>query len=198
MEAEGKKTVLLFLLNEYADWEAAYLSTAINELAEEVLEVKTVSLTKAPVRSAGGLLVIPDHDLDSIPKDYASLILIGGYLWRSSDLGALEPIVQHCVKENRLLGAICDATVYLGSIGALNHVRHTSNDLEGLKDYAKDAYMGAEHYIPRNVIHDKNIITANGTAPIDFAREVLRVLRAAPIGQIESWYLFHRLGCYAM
>ncbi|MDC7291074.1 hypothetical protein NXH76_25120 [Blautia schinkii] len=76
--------------------------------------------------------------------------------------------------------------------------KHTSNDLSDLKSYAKDAYTGAECYIARNVVSDHNIVTANGTAPIDFAREILRILHAAPDETIEEWFLFHRLGCYAV
>ena len=80
----------------------------------------------------------------------------------------------------------------------LNQIKHTSNDLSDLKSYAKDAYTGAERYIARNVVSDHNIVTANGTAPIDFAREILRILHAAPDETIEEWFLFHRLGCYAV
>ena len=50
-----KKTVLFVLLEQYADWEAAYLSSALAMLGEGNFEVKTVSLSREPVQSIGGL-----------------------------------------------------------------------------------------------------------------------------------------------
>ena len=41
-------------------------------------EVKTVSLTREPISSAGGFKVLPDYDLQSVPVEYEALILIGG------------------------------------------------------------------------------------------------------------------------
>lgn len=86
----------------------------------------------------------------------------------------------------------------MGAIGILNQIEHTSNGLSDLKSYAKDAYTGAERYIARNVVSDHSIVTANGTAPINFVREILKMLHAAPAEKIIEWYLFHRLGCYAV
>ena len=80
-----KKTVLFVLLQQYADWEAAYLSSAIHMLGQGNYEVKTVSLTKEKVKSIGGFCTIPDYDIQSIPEDYEALILIGGMSWRKED-----------------------------------------------------------------------------------------------------------------
>ena len=43
---------------------------------------------------------------------------------------------------------------------------------------------------------DKNIISANGTAALEFAREVLLALKAAPEDKITDWYNFHKQGYY--
>ena len=45
-------------------------------------------------------------------------------------------------------------------------------------------------------VRDKNIITANGTASLEFAKEVLLALKAAPEDKIMEWYNFHKLGYY--
>lgn len=193
-----KQEILLFLLEKYVDWEAAYLSTAVYSMSRDNYEIKTVSLSKELLYSAGGLCVVPDYDLESMPEDYAALILVGGYTWRTGNVAVLRPVVERCISQNRLLGAICDATVYLASIGKLNHVKHTSNDLAGLMDYAGEAYCGSGNYIVRNVVGDQSIITSNGAAPVEFAREVLLWLQAAPPAKIDQWFLFHRLGYYAV
>ena len=38
------KRILLGILDQYADWEAAYISTAIHMLGKSRFEVRTVSL----------------------------------------------------------------------------------------------------------------------------------------------------------
>ena len=50
-----KQKILLFLLEKYADWKAAYLSTAVYSMSRDNYEIKTVSLSKEPLHSAGGL-----------------------------------------------------------------------------------------------------------------------------------------------
>ena len=41
-----------------------------------------------------------------------------------------------------------------------------------------------------------NIITANGTAALEFAKEVLLAVGLAPENKINEWYNFHKLGYY--
>ena len=56
------------------------------------------------------------------------------------EAGAVKPLVEKCLSDGKILGGICDASAFLGTIGALNHVRHTSNDLDDLKQWAGGAY----------------------------------------------------------
>ena len=85
------------------------------------------------------------------------------------------------MKTKKILGGICDATQdFLATTGVLNNIRHTGNDLNDIKQWAGDSYSGEEKYILEPAICDKNIITANGTAPLEFALEVLKALKVAP------------------
>ncbi len=190
-----KKTVLFVLLQQYADWEAAYLSSAIHMLGQGNYEVKTVSLTKEKVKSIGGFCTIPDYDIQSIPEDYEALILIGGMSWRKEDAKKIEPLAKKCVENGRVLGGICDASAFLGVIGLLNNVKHTSNDLKDLKLWA-GKYNGCENYITKQAVRDKGIITANGTAALEFAKEVMLELKIASEKKIIDWYNFHKLGVF--
>ena len=63
-----KKTILFVVLQQYADWEAAYISSAITMLGEGQYEIKTVSLSKDYVQSIGGFKIIPDYDITSVPN----------------------------------------------------------------------------------------------------------------------------------
>ncbi|MEO2679532.1 glutamine amidotransferase, partial [Clostridium butyricum] len=70
-----KKTILFVILQQYADWEAAYLSSGINMLGDGSYEIKTVSLINESIASIGGFHTVPDYDIKSIPSDYEALIL---------------------------------------------------------------------------------------------------------------------------
>lgn len=191
-----KKQILFVILDQYADWEAAYLSSALYMLGEGQYEAKTVSLTTDTVTSIGGFHVVPDYGIDSVPSDYEALILIGGMAWRNENAAEIKPLVCQCLSDKKVLGGICDASAFLGTTGALNHVRHTCNDLNDLKQWAGGAYTGEELYVMQQAVSDKNVITANGTAPLEFAKEVLLTLKAAPEPKITEWFNLHKLGYY--
>lgn len=191
-----KKTILFAILPQYADWEAAYLASAVAMLGEGQYEIKTVSLSREPVSSIGGFRVLPDYDITSVPDDYEALIFIGGLTWRSENAQKLKPLAFDCFQKGKLLGGICDASAFLGTAGVLNDVFHTSNDLNDLKQWAKAAYTGEAKYIPKQAVRDGNIVTANGTAPMEFAKEILLALRVASEEKIADWYQFHKLGFY--
>lgn len=191
-----KKTILFLILQQFADWEAAYISSALTMLGQGQYEIKTVSLSKDPVSSIGGFQVLPDYDTVSVPKGYEALILIGGMTWRSENTDPIKKLVEECCQKGKVLGGICDASAFLGTIGVLNTVNHTSNDLNDLKQWAGASYTGETKFIAKQAVRDVNIITANGTAPMEFAKEILFALQAASEEKISEWYDFHKLGVY--
>ena len=178
------KRIMYFLLDQWADFEAAYLSTAITMIGGGQFENKVVSLTTDPVKSI------------SIPEEYDALILIGGMSWHSENAYMIKPLVEKTIKEGKLLGAICDACRFLGTIGALNYGKHTANDLTELKESAGSCYTNEDKFIARQAVRDNNIVTANGTATMEFAKEVLLALQVADEKTISAWYDFHKLGIY--
>lgn len=191
-----KKTLLFVILQQYADWEAAYISSAISMLGQGNFEIKTVSLSKDCVQSIGGFKVLPDYDIESVPNDYEALILIGGMTWRSEKTKKIKKLVEDCFQKGKILGGICDASAFLGTIGVLNDVIHTSNDLNDLKQWAGSVYKGETKYIAKQAVSDKNVITANGTAPMEFAKEILLALNVTSEEKVLDWYNFHKLGFY--
>lgn len=45
-------------------------------------------------------------------------------------------------------------------------------------------------------VSDNRLITANGTASLEFAKEVLLSLEGTSNEVVEKWYQFHKLGYY--
>ena len=186
------KKNLYVVLEQWADWELAYISSAVNMLGGGKFENKTVSLTKNAVTSIGGIKCLPDYDIQSVPSEYDALILIGGMSWHNENAMQIKPLIDACIKKDKVLGAICDACRFLGSVGVLNNAKHTANDLNELKQYS--AYTNEQGFIHRQAVSDNKIITANGTATLEFAQEILKALSVASDEQIKGWYDFHKLG----
>ena len=93
-----------------------------------------------------------------------------------------------------LVAGICNASVFLGMHGFLNEVKHTSNTLNYLKQYAGDKYTGDSNYINEQAVRDENIVTANGTGQLEFCKEILYALEADTADAIEESYLFYKNG----
>ena len=192
------KEVIFVLLNGFADWEGAFTAICLNQGVKPGnpinYKVKYLSITKEPVTSIGGLRVLPDYDLKDMPEDYAGLILIGGMRWFSPEAELIVPLVKKALKDKKLVAGICNASVFLGMHGFLNEVKHTSNTLDYLKQYAGDQYTGESNYMNKQAVRGGNIVTANGIGQLEFCREVLYALEADTAEAIEESYLFYKNG----
>ena len=81
-----KNEALYLLLNNYADHEPAFLVSAIAcdeySIKENPKYInKVVAPTLDAVRSCSGFRTLPDYSFDTMPDDYAALVLIGGFGW---------------------------------------------------------------------------------------------------------------------
>src|SRR5436189_4847233 len=77
------KAVHLLVVEGFADWEPAH---AVAELRRHGhYRVESVGLTPAPVRSMGGLSVLPSKIVSDVdPADVAVFILPGGDRWEQA------------------------------------------------------------------------------------------------------------------
>lgn len=187
-----KKEVLIFISNGYADWEAGYISAELNK-PESEYKVRTVSLNNDNVQSMGGFTVIPDYTIDSLPAQFEMLILIGGTGWK--DNSAITPVIERCIQNGTPIAAICDASTFLAEHGYLDEIPHTGNSLDYLKEFAPN-YKGHANFLEKQTVSSDDIITANGTASLEFTREVLKKLKVMPLEQIDGWYNFFKNGFY--
>lgn len=192
-----KQQVLFVILEPFADYEYPFLATALQDQIKDKTsnyEVKTLSVSKDPVKSTGGFTVLPDYSLEDYPADFAALVLIGGKSWRTEEAKKIAPLVTQAYSDGKVVGAICDATVFLAMNGLLNDKNHTGNTLQDLMEGAPENYKGKERYINRQAVRDGSLVTANGTAHLEFAQEMLTALDAYPLDYIEENYEFFRLG----
>jgi putative intracellular protease/amidase len=190
-------TVYLYVFDTMADWEIGYLTAELNSgryykkgLAPS--KIVTVGIEKTPVTTMGGLKILPDIELDecSIESNDA-LILPGGDTWTESIHQPILKIAERCLQEGILVAAICGATVGLAQTGLLDSRGHTSNDLGYLKMICP-TYTGEKYYQMESAVTDGNLITASGTAPLEFSVQVLKALGVFSSTTLDAWYSLYK------
>lgn len=195
--------ILYILLPDYAAHEVVYLSQAVASdeyaLKEHPKYVnRVVAPTMEPVRSIGGFRTLPDYSLDTMPDDYAALVLIGGFGWSTPVADRVEPIVRQAVGKGRIVGAICNSASFMARCGLLNDVQHTGNGLEQLRLWGAGNYTNTEGYVHQQAVSDRRIVTANGSGTLEFARSLLMLLENDTPERIEMYYQFNRQGFCAL
>lgn len=191
--------ILYILLPDYAAHEAVYLSQAIasDEFALKAHPKyvnKVVAPTMEPVTSIGGFRTLPDYTFDTMPDDYAALVLIGGFGWATSVAAQVEPVIARAMEQGKIVGAICNAASFMAKCGFLNAVKHTGNGLEQLKLWGGGHYTNPGGYVHAQAVSDKRIVTANGSATLEFAKELLLLLENDTPERIEMYYQFNKQG----
>jgi putative intracellular protease/amidase len=181
-----EKAVYLFVVEGFADWEPAH---AVAELRRHgKYRVETVGLTSAPVRSMGGLTVLPSKTIAEVkPADVAVFILPGGDRWENAPVEPeLEQLLKKLDAANVPIAAICGATVAISSIGLLRGRRHTSNGINYLRSHVP-GYSDGNNYVNAPAVRDRKLITANGLGDIEFARELFEELDVLSAEERALW-----------
>jgi len=182
--------VHLFIFDSMADWEAAFAVAGVNNPQHQLVpgryRVVTAGLTGAPVTTMGGVRIQPDVTLHEVtPAGSSMLILPGGERWEQGENQEAIEMARIFMATGVPVAAICSATLALARSGLLNDRCHTSNSQEYL---ASNGYRGRSLYCDVPAITHKNLITASGVAPVDFACEIFKMLELYSDAALEAWY----------
>jgi putative intracellular protease/amidase len=192
-----QQTVHLFVLDMMADWEYGYAVVGINQPMFQLnpgrFTIRTVGATRDPVRTMGGLTIVPDMQLaDLRPEESAMLILPGSTAWEQGAHADALDRARAFLDAGVPVAAICGATWGLANAGLLNARPHTSNAPEFLS--AIPGYGGGGHYVDAPAHADAHLITASGTAPVDFARAIFEQLGLYAPPVLDAWYALYKHG----
>ncbi len=192
-----KPNVYLYVFDTMADWEIGYLTPELHsgryfKKGLAPLEVIAVGMDKRPVTTMGGLNILPRLTVkECVLEDTDALILPGGDTW----LEAIhEPILQkasQALENGAVVAAICGATLGLAKMGLLDTRRHTSNNLEYMK-MTCPKYNGELYYEMEAAVADGNLVTASGTAPLEFAEQVLEVMDVFEPETLQAWFNLYK------
>ncbi|KAF6628812.1 glutamine amidotransferase [Paenibacillus sp. EKM208P] len=190
-------TVYLYVFDTMADWEIGYLTAELNsgryyKKGLVPSKIVTVGMEKTSVTTMGGLKILPDITLDECSIESTdTLILPGGDTWTETIHQPILKIAERCLEEGIWVAAICGATMGLAQTGLLNSRWHTSNDLEYLKMICP-TYTGENYYKVESAVTDGKLITASGTAPLEFSVHVLKALGVFSSKTLEAWYSLNK------
>jgi len=194
-----RNEILYILLPDFAEHEMVYLAQAITSddfaMKQNPKYVnKIVAPSMEPVKSIGGFRMLPDYSFTTIPNDYTALVLVGGFGWDTPLADEVAPLVKTALDNGKIVGAICNAASFMAKHGFVNNVAHTGNGIEQLKMWGGENYTNEAMYQNRQAVSDGRIVTANGSATLEFAKELLLLLENDTPERIEMYYQFNKQG----
>lgn len=191
------KNIYMYILDTMADWESGYLLQALTlqkMLPEQKYQFNTVAFSKQPIKTAGGITLVPDISIDQMEvSETAALILIGADTWMDKQQQEILGLASQLIEKGTLVAAICGATLGLANMGLLDTCAHTSNAPFFLTGMAPN-YKGEANFREDVAVSDRNIITASSAGSLLWARYILEYLELFSSETINAWYNYFATG----
>ena len=168
----GFGMILCYIYDTMADFEVSFLLHRLKNQGKR--EIVTVAKSLEPVTSQSGVRFLPHRTIDSIQdtKEVEALLIPGGPV--DNEKNEICPLVKRLTEEGKLVGAICFGPQFLGRAGILDQYTFTTScSPEKVKNefHTWDPYNW-DNFVPARVHRDRNVITAQGYAFVDFAGAV--------------------------
>ena len=192
-------TVYVYALDTLADWEIGHVAAELNsgrffKKGAPDVTVKTVGVSLEPVKTMGGLTILPDCVVDDIAVSEETVLLLpGGNTWEAPKHGPIIKKAAELLSVGSTVCAICGATAALARAGLLDHRPHTSNGA-GFLDMFCPNYKGQRYYVDRPSVSDGSLITASGTGALLWAKQIIERLGVFQSDTLEAWYAYFRTG----
>jgi len=170
--------VLCYIYEGMADYEISLLLHYLKNIGKR--EIVTVSEKKKILTGQTGLHFMADVCIDEMNQpnaleEYEVLVIPGGPI--NNEQNGICDIVREMTERGKLVAAICFGPQFLARAGVLDEHAYTTSCTEemiaelGCKDpFSREKWRNAR------CIVDKNVITAQGHAFVDFAEAVCNYL----------------------
>lgn len=192
-------TIYVYVLDTLADWELGHVISELNSgrffrKDAPCVSVKTVSCSKEPIHTMGGLTVVPDCSIDDMIVSKTSILLLpGADTWNDPKHGAIIKKASEFLSLGATVCAICGATAALANWGLLDNRPHTSNGPGFLEMFCPD-YKGQRFYVDQPSVADHNLITASSAGALLWAKQIIGHLGVFQADTLESWFDYFRTG----
>ncbi len=192
-------TIYVYVLDTLADWELGHVTSELHSgrfFKKDAgrVSLKTVSLTKEPIHTMGGLTIMPDCLVEDIAVSETSVLLLpGADTWNDSKHRAILEKAGEFLSLGATVCAICGATAALAGFGLLDNRPHTSNG-PGFLEMVSPGYKGQNFYIDKPSVADNNLITASSTGALLWAKQIIERLEVFQTDTLEAWYNYFSTG----
>ena len=191
------KKIYMYVQDTMADFEHGYLMHALSlqtMLGEPKIKLLTVSKEKKPIKTVGGMTIVPDCDLSDIDTaNIDALLLIGADSWLNNEQDDVLELASKLLQENILIGAICGATLGLAEKGILDNRYHTSNASFYLSQMSKH-YQGHSYYKDEIAVQDGKLITASSAGSLLWSKLIVEELGLYSKTTVEAWFNYFSTG----
>ncbi|MCI8319061.1 MAG: glutamine amidotransferase [Lachnospiraceae bacterium] len=192
-------TVYVYTLDTLADWELGYVTAELNSKRffkkdAPGIAVKMVGISKEPIKTMGGLTILPDCTINDVAVDEKSVLLLpGANTWDDPKHGAIIEKAKGLLSAGATVCAICGATTALANAGLLDQHLHTSNGTGYLAMFSP-CYKGQQFYVDKPSVSDQNLITASSTGALLWAKQIIERLEIFQPDTLEAWYMYFSSG----
>ena len=192
-------TIYVYVLDTLADWELGYVTAELHsgrffKKGAPSVALKTVSCSREPIQTMGGLRVVPDCLPDDMTIGPADMLLLPeANTWSDPQHGDILKKAGAFLAAGASVGAICGATAALAGMGLLDSRPHTSNG-PGFLEMMVPSYKGSGFYVDQPSVADGNLITAAGTGGLLWAKQLLARLDVFAPDTLEAWYDYFSTG----
>ncbi len=192
-------TVYVYALDTLADWELGHAAAELHsgrffKRGAPGVSVKTVGVSKEPVKTMGGLTIIPDCVVDDIAVNEGSVLLLpGANTWDNPEHGAIIEKAGELLSAGAMVCAICGATAALANAGLLDQRLHTSNGA-GYLEMVSPRYKGQSFYVDEPSVAEHNLITAGSAGALLWAKQIIERLNVFQPDTLDAWYAYFSTG----
>jgi len=170
------RKILCYIYEGMADFEITFLLHRLRNTGK--MEIISISEKKNTVIGQSGLSFVPMKKISDINEleGVEALIIPGGPI--NNCQNAICPLIKNMIYQGKLVAAICFAPQFLGRADILKDYKYTTScSEEKIKELGCEDPFFRQNYIPQRIVVDRNVITAQGYAFVDFAKEVCDYLQ---------------------
>lgn len=173
------KKIGIFIFKDMTDHHVSLIAQLLN--ATEGVEIITLANKDGVIKARSGFNFIPDKTLKKIEySELDGLIIPGG--WSNTYSDELQELIWYLRDNNKLLAGICGAgTISLAKAGLFEKYEYTTPVKKWTKKHSEvfggEDPFNRDNFVDYDVVRDCNVITADGTAFIDFSVEICDMLK---------------------
>lgn len=171
--------ILMFIYDDMADFETVFSAHILG--ADLQKELITIAYEDRLIKSKSGIMYKPHKTVGEVLEEEAEALLIPGGL-NGEVREELIQLIQALNDKGSLLAAICAGPRFLAKAGVLKDVKYTTSIEKWTEEhktrYKEEDPFPRENFVGGRVVSDKNVITAQGIAFVDFAVAIIDYYKA--------------------